>query len=82
MPTDPMLNIARSVELASDQLIAMELADPNRMGLIGHTFGRIGVLSVASQSNSFRAVVAHSGPTNFTSMYGPTMPHTRWHTKI
>lgn len=37
------------------------LVDPDRVALIGHSFGGYGVLSAATQSDRFRAVIASNG---------------------
>jgi dipeptidyl aminopeptidase/acylaminoacyl peptidase len=44
-----------------DQAVALGIADPERVGIMGHSFGGYGVLSSIISTHRFRAAVALSG---------------------
>lgn len=57
----PMRDILDAVMGAVDTAIAVGVADPNRLGIIGHSWGGYGVLSVLVQTNRFKAALSRSG---------------------
>ncbi len=57
----PMRSIADSVLPGINMVIARGIADPNRIGVIGHSFGGYGVTSLLVQSTRFRAAVDSAG---------------------
>jgi dipeptidyl aminopeptidase/acylaminoacyl peptidase len=54
-------DLAASVLPGIDTLIALGIADPERVGLLGHSFGGYSVLALATQSPRFKAVVSSAG---------------------
>lgn len=57
----PMRDINEAVIPGVEKVIAMGVADPDRLGLIGHSWGGYGVLSLISQTTRFKAAVSRSG---------------------
>ena len=67
---NPMQEIVRSVMPGVNRVIEMGIADPNRMGIIGHSHGGYAVLSIVSQVQRFKAAVSWAGSANLITMYG------------
>ena len=57
----PAAGIADRILVAVDAAGDLGLVDPDRVALIGHSFGGYGVLSAVTQSDRFRAVIASNG---------------------
>jgi len=57
-PRTPMADIANSVLPGINKLIALGIADPDRLGVMGHSYGGYGVLSLLVQTRRFKAAVA------------------------
>jgi dipeptidyl aminopeptidase/acylaminoacyl peptidase len=57
-----------------DQVIALGIADPGRLALMGHSNGGNAVLATLTQTNRFAAAVARGAPANATSFYGVMTP--------
>jgi len=73
-PGSLMQDIPKAVIPAVDRVVEMGIADPARLGLMGHSFGGYGVLSVIVQTTRFEAAVDISGAdVNLIDQYG-TMP--------
>jgi dipeptidyl aminopeptidase/acylaminoacyl peptidase len=66
----PMRDIAQSVLPAIDRLVDNGIADPKRLGILGHSYGAYSVLSVLVQTNRFRAAVASGATANLIESYG------------
>lgn len=58
------------VEPAVDRLIELGVADPDRLGLIGHSRGGYHALALLTQLDCFRAAVCSAGRVNLTSACG------------
>ncbi len=52
------------------KLVEMGIADPNALGLHGHSWGGYGTAYVVTQTNIFKAAVAGAAVSNMTSAYG------------
>jgi dipeptidyl aminopeptidase/acylaminoacyl peptidase len=48
----------------------MGVADPKRLGLMGHSFGGYTTYCLITQTNKFQAAAALAGPTDYASYYG------------
>ena len=70
----PMRDVAKMVIPGVDKAIEMGIADPDRLGLMGHSYGGYCVLSLIVQTPRFKAAVAGGGTGNLISAYG-TMRH-------
>lgn len=67
--------LADATVAAVDAAAARGWIDPQRVGLIGHSFGGFSVAAILSrQSDRFRAAVAMSGPYDFAAGWGARRP--------
>lgn len=69
-PREPGLSALYSVEPAVQKVIDMGIADPARVGLIGHSFGGYEAAFIPTQTDIFAAVVEGAGITNLQSFPG------------
>ena len=65
-PGTPMRDIADSVLSGVAKLIELGIADPDRLGVMGHSYGGYSTLSVLVQSKLFHAAVARAGLFNLS----------------
>jgi dipeptidyl aminopeptidase/acylaminoacyl peptidase len=63
-------NIARMAMPGLEQVIAMGIADPERLGVMGHSNGGYTTLCMIVQSTRFKAAVVSAGGGNLFSSYG------------
>src|SRR6266403_579877 len=52
------------------KLLIWEIADPSRLGVMGHSYGGYSVLSLVVQTKRFKAAVATDGYSDLTALYG------------
>ncbi len=69
-PSDPYRDVADGVLPAVDAAIEMGIADPDRLGLMGHSYGGYGTYALITQTHRFRAAVALAGIADLVSLYG------------
>ena len=69
-PRDPGLSVVESVLPAVQRVIDMGLADPNKIGIVGHSWGGFDSVFLATHTNVFRAAVAGAPITDLVSNYG------------
>lgn len=74
---DPNADLVGNVLPAVDKLIALGIADPERLGLWGHSFGGHSVYTLVTQTNRFKAAVALSGLTDIAQAHGQFDPTAR-----
>ncbi len=67
---DPMIELSGLVLPAVDNVIEMGIADENRLGIIGYSYGGYATVGLITQTNRFKAAVAGGGLYNLTSHYG------------
>jgi dipeptidyl aminopeptidase/acylaminoacyl peptidase len=67
---DPYDALAPQVLPAVDKAIELGIADPERLGVMGHSFGGYAVYGLVTQTTRFKAAVASAGSTNLMSQYG------------
>jgi dipeptidyl aminopeptidase/acylaminoacyl peptidase len=67
---DPYLNLTKGVIPALDKLVDMGIADPNRLGVMGHSYGGYSTYGLIEQTTRFKAAIALAGPSNEVSWYG------------
>lgn len=67
---DPMGQMPGYVAPAVEHAIEMGIADPDRIGLYGHSYGGYTVLSLLVQTPLFKAAISHAPIANLTSFYG------------
>jgi dipeptidyl aminopeptidase/acylaminoacyl peptidase len=66
----PMADLDAAVLPAVDTVIAMGIADPTRLALMGRSYGGYSVLAILVQTNRFKAAVSSGGFSNLFSQYG------------
>jgi dipeptidyl aminopeptidase/acylaminoacyl peptidase len=66
----PMVDLMKSVMPGIDRAIATGLADPQRIGITGHSYGGYSVLSLLVQSPRFKAAVMRAGMGDLIAGYG------------
>ena len=69
-PADVFVDLPKGVFPAIDRAIAMGYADPDRLGVKGHSYGAYSTYGLIAFSNRFRAAIAEAGPVDLTSNYG------------
>ena len=67
---DPLRHLPGRVLPAIDRLIELGIADPDRLGVLGQSYGGYCAQALIAQTGRFKAAVSCSGATNLTSMYG------------
>ncbi len=70
----PMVDLLESVMPGVDRAIEIGLADPERIGLIGHSYGGYSTLSLIVQTRRFKAAVASAPVGNLVAAYGSLRP--------
>ena len=66
----PMLDMAKAVLPGVNQVIDMGVADPARLGVMGHSFGGYSTLSLIVMTNRFKAAMDASGIGDLVGFYG------------
>jgi len=66
----PMRDIAKSVLPGIDKVIELGVADPDRVGVIGHSYGGYSTLALITQSTRFKAAVSADGTGDLVASYG------------
>ncbi len=66
----PMQDLAKTVLPAVDKTIEMGVADPDRLGVMGASYGGYSTLALLVQTARFKAAVMDVGFGNLSSMYG------------
>ena len=66
---EPLKEIPIFVLPAVDKAIEMGIADPNRLGIMGYSYGGYGTVGVIAQTTRFKAAVCGGGVYNITSYY-------------
>jgi len=73
----PMQDLAKTVLPALDKAIEMGVADPDRLGVMGTSYGGYSTLALIVQTARFKAAVMDVGSGNLTSMYGVLLKNGR-----
>ncbi|HYV10021.1 MAG TPA: prolyl oligopeptidase family serine peptidase [Pyrinomonadaceae bacterium] len=66
----PMSDLAKTVLPAIDKTIELGIADPDRLGVMGASYGGYSTLALVIQTQRFKAAVMDVGFGNLSSMYG------------
>lgn len=69
-PVAPMLNIAKCVLPGINHLIKAGVVDPDRIGVIGQSYGGYSALALITQTKRFKAAVEIDGAGNLIGVYG------------
>jgi dipeptidyl aminopeptidase/acylaminoacyl peptidase len=77
----PMVDLVKTVLPGVEKVIELGIADPERLGVMGRSYGGYSTLGLITQTNRFRAAVSWAGFGNYSSMYGVILPDGRaiWH---
>lgn len=67
---DPMLRLPEGVLPAVDKAVEMGIADPNRLYLMGQSFGGFSTYGLVTQTQRFEAAVSLAGLSDLISLYG------------
>jgi dipeptidyl aminopeptidase/acylaminoacyl peptidase len=67
---DPYMELTKGVLPAIDKLVEAGVADLDRVGVIGQSYGGYSTYGLITQTNRFRAAVALAGLSNLISLYG------------
>jgi dipeptidyl aminopeptidase/acylaminoacyl peptidase len=66
----PMLDLAKTVLPGINKVIEMGIADPDRLGVMGHSFGGYSTLALITQTKRFKAAIEADGFGDFIGAYG------------
>jgi dipeptidyl aminopeptidase/acylaminoacyl peptidase len=66
----PMLDLAKTILPGVDRVIEMGIADPERIGIWGSSYGGYSTLALLVQTNRFKAAAIDSGFANLMTIYG------------
>jgi dipeptidyl aminopeptidase/acylaminoacyl peptidase len=67
---DQMRDLARNVLPGVNRVVELGIADPERVGIMGHSNGGYSTLALITQTTRFRAAVMRAGMGDFVSFYG------------
>lgn len=66
----PMQDLLKTVMPGVDRVVNIGIADPSRIGVMGHSYGGYSTLALIVQTTRFRAAVESAGPADLISFYG------------
>jgi dipeptidyl aminopeptidase/acylaminoacyl peptidase len=66
----PMADIGKTVLAGVNRTIEMGIADPSRLGVMGHSYGGYSTLSLIVQTKRFKAAIEVDGTADLIAFYG------------
>jgi dipeptidyl aminopeptidase/acylaminoacyl peptidase len=66
----PMLDLLKTVMPGVDKAVELGVAESDRIGILGHSYGGYSVLALIVQSRRFKAAVVRAGLGDLVSAYG------------
>lgn len=66
----PMLDLAKAVLPGVNKAIELGVADPNRLAVMGHSYGGYTTLSLIVQTGRFKAAISIAGVSDLIGSYG------------
>jgi dipeptidyl aminopeptidase/acylaminoacyl peptidase len=79
----PMLDLAKTILPGIDKVISLGIADPDRLGVMGHSYGGYSVLSLIVQTKRFKVAIESDGMGDLINAYGQMQKDgTAFHTSI
>ena len=66
----PMFDLAATVLPGVNKVVEMGIADPDRLGVMGHSYGGYSTLSLIVQTTRFKAAVEMDGMGDYMAFYG------------
>jgi dipeptidyl aminopeptidase/acylaminoacyl peptidase len=70
----PMADLAKAILPGINRLVELGIADPDRLGVIGHSYGGYATLALLVQTARFKAAVTSAAPANWFTLYGELSP--------
>src|SRR5262249_21132242 len=67
---DPLLELTNGVLPAIEKAVALAVADPERVFVLGQSYGGYSTYGLITQTQRFKAAVAMAGYTDLVSIYG------------
>ncbi|WP_157134797.1 prolyl oligopeptidase family serine peptidase [Sphingomonas sp. PAMC 26605] len=80
--SDIYSQLPTGVMSAIDKLVSLGISDPERLGVIGQSFGGYSVYGLLGQTSRFKAAVAIAGLSDLSSLYGEFDPTGRGYPNI
>jgi dipeptidyl aminopeptidase/acylaminoacyl peptidase len=77
-PSDPMIDMSKGVLSAVDEVVRMGIADPTRLGVMGHSYGGYSTYSLLTYTHRFQAAVSLAGAADLASLYGELDAESRY----
>lgn len=77
-PSDPYTLLTNGVLPAVDEAIELGIADAERLGVMGQSYGGYGTYGLITQTQRFQAAVALAGFAELVSLYGQFDPRVRY----
>lgn len=75
----PMLDLVKTVLPGVDRAIELGVADPGRLGIMGHSYGGYSALSLLVQSRRFKGAIMRAGFGDLLGLYSQLSPDGRNH---
>jgi dipeptidyl aminopeptidase/acylaminoacyl peptidase len=69
-PETPMQDVLKTVMPGVDTVVSLGIADPDRLAVMGHSYGGYSTLALIVQTTRFRAAVDSAGISDLVSDYG------------
>jgi dipeptidyl aminopeptidase/acylaminoacyl peptidase len=66
----PMLDLAKTILPGISRVIELGIGDPERLAVIGHSYGGYSALSLLVQTTRFKAAISIAGGGDLLSLYG------------
>ena len=66
----PVLDLAKTVLPGVNRVIEMGIADPGRLGVIGHSYGGYSTLALLTQTTRFKGAIEVDGFSDLGTVYG------------
>jgi len=67
---DPYMELTKGVLPAVDKAIELGIVDPQRLAVMGHSYGGYSTYGLVTQTNRFNAAIAIAGISDLVSSYG------------
>jgi dipeptidyl aminopeptidase/acylaminoacyl peptidase len=69
-PGRALEDLAKAVLPGVEKVVSLGIADPDRIGVMGHSYGGYGAMCLLVQTTRFKAAVVRSGFANLVGVYG------------
>ncbi|MPY86959.1 MAG: prolyl oligopeptidase family serine peptidase [Luteitalea sp.] len=69
-PSDPYMELTKGVLPAVDKAIELGIADPDKLGVMGQSFGGFSTYGLITQTRRFKAAVSLAGLSDLAALYG------------